>query len=402
MTDLRPDTAPVSDVDPFAPASLADPIPVDEALRELGPLVWLRKYDLWATGRHETVERIFRDPTVFESSAGTGLTNIKHEENWRPPSVILEADPPEHGKYRKVMTTVLSQRVIRRLKDEFRAHADDLVADLVGRGEFDAAKDLAEAFPLRVLPDAVGLAPEGREHLLTYANLNFQAMGPKNALYQEAVANAVDATQYVNWQMRRENLDEDKLAGSIFAAADKGDISAEDAGMLVRTFLSAGLDTTILGIGIAIKALADNETAWQALRADPSLARTVFEEGLRWYAPSPFIGRTTTCPVEIDGAFLGAAQKVLLLVGAANRDPRRWERPEQFDLARDTSGQLAFGTGIHGCVGQMMARMEAEVVLSALAERAGSVELAGPPAPKLSNWLRGYDSLPVRVTPKRG
>jgi cytochrome P450 len=402
MTDLRPDSAPVSDVDPFAPESLGDPLTVDEALREQAPVVWLSGYGVWATGRYDIVERIFRDPQGFESSSGTGLTNIKHRENWRKPSVILESDPPDHGRYRRVMTNVLSQRVVRRLKAEFRARADDLVADVVARGEFDAVTDLAEAFPLRVLPDALGLAPEGREHLLTYANLNFQAMGPDNALYREAAANATAATEYVTWQMRRENVDESKLAGAIFAAADAGDISAEDAGMLVRTFLSAGLDTTILGIGTAIKALAEDPAAWDALRADPSLARTAFEEALRWYSPSPVIGRTTAAPVEIDGMRLGAEQKVLLLIGAANRDPRRWARPERFDLARDTSGHLAFGTGIHGCVGQMMARMEAEVTLGALAEQAGSLELAGTPRPKLSNWLRGYDSLPVRVTPKTG
>jgi cytochrome P450 len=399
MTDLGPAVGPASDVDPFAVESLADPLPTDRRLREAGPLVWLTGYGLWATGRHAIVDRIFRDPETFESSAGTGLTNIKLQENWRRPSLILEADPPEHGRFRKVLAAALSQRVVRGLRTEFAERADALVEDVVARGEFDAAKDVAEAFPLAALPDALGLAPEGREHLLAYANLNFQAMGPRNALYQEAVAGSDAAVEYVTWQMRRENLDESKLAGRIFAAADNGDISVDDACMLIRTFLSAGLDTTILGIGIALKALAEEPAAWSALRADPALARKVFDEALRWYSPSPFIGRTTTRPVEIEGTLIGAQQKVLLLVGAANRDPRRWERPDRFDITRGTSGHLAFGTGLHGCVGQMMARMEAEVILSAVARRVTSLDIVGPPVPKLSNWLRGYDSLPARITP---
>lgn len=390
--------APVSDADPFAMTSLANPYPLDAELREAGPVVWLAKYGIWITGRYDVVDRVFRDPEVFESSAGTGLTNTKKQENWRKPSVILENDPPDHARYRRVMNSVLSPRVVRRLREGFKNNADTLVADVLSRGQFDAATNLAEAFPLRVLPDALGLAPDGREHLLPYANLNFQAMGPRNELFYAAEANAERAKEYVAWQMRREALDEDGLAGIIFAAADRGEISQEDAAMLVRTFLSAGLDTTILGIGAAIRELAENPPVWDALRADPTKARRVFEETLRCYPPSPFIARTTTRRVEIEGTSLGKGQKLMMLLAAANHDPRRWDSPQTFDIDRDTTGHLAFGTGIHGCVGQMMARMEAECLLSSLAERASSIVLTGEPRPVYSNWLRGYASLPVRVT----
>jgi 4-methoxybenzoate monooxygenase (O-demethylating) len=389
---------PVLDVDPFSRHSLADPYPLDELIREAGPLVWLDKYGIWATGRYDVVERIFRDHETFESSAGTGLTNTKLEENWRKPSVILEADPPEHGRARRVMMSVLSPKVARGLKSEFMSRAEELVDEAAARGQIDAAKDLAEAFPLRVLPDALGLAPEGRRHLLPYANLNFQAQGPRNDLYQEALQKAGEAQQYVAWQMRREALDETKLAGIIFTAADNGDLSHDEASMLVRTFLSAGLDTTILGIGQALKALAENPQAWEALRADPGLARTVFEETLRCFAPSPIIGRTTTREVEIEGIRLQPQQKVVMLLSAANHDPRRWVEPERFDITRDTRGHLAFGTGIHGCVGQMMARMEAECLLTAVATRIETLEITGTPVPKLNNWLRGFESIPMRIT----
>lgn len=389
---------PVLDVDPFSRESLADPYPLDARIREAGPIVWLDKYGVWATGRYDVVDRIFRDHETFESSAGTGLTNTKLQENWRKPSVILEADPPGHGRVRRVMMSALSPKVARGLRAEFMQRAHELVGEAAARGEVDAAKDLAEAFPLRVLPDALGLSTEGREHLLPYANLNFQAQGPRNELYEEALKQAGEAQKYVAWQMRREALDETKLAGTIFAAADNGEITHEEASMLVRTFLSAGLDTTILGIGLALKALAENPDAWAALRADPALARTVFEETLRCFAPSPIIGRTTTREVEIEGARLQPQQKVVMLLSAANHDPRRWTDPQRFDITRDTRGHLAFGTGIHGCVGQMMARMEAECLLTAVATRVSRLEIAGTPVPKLNNWLRGFDSIPMRIT----
>jgi len=396
----RQHEVPTVDLDPFSHDALGDPAGTDETLRETGEVVWLSAHGIWASGRYDVVERILRDPETFESSSGTGITNVKTEENWRKPSVILENDPPDHTRYRRVMASVLSARVVRRLTEGFQASADRLVAGVVARGEVDAATDLAEAYPMSVLPDALGFAKEGREHLLPYSTLNFNAAGPRNELYWNALQAAEYATQFVNWQMRREAIDQSGLGGIIFAAADAGDISEEDAEMLVRTFLSAGLDTTIFGIQFALKALAETPEAWAALKADPARARIVFEESLRTWAPSPYIARTTTREVEIGGVRMGPAQKVLLSVAAANHDPRRWERPDEFDITRDTSGHLTFGTGIHGCVGQMMARMEATCLLTALAQQAESIELAGTPRIKHINWLRGFEELPMRLTPR--
>lgn len=386
----------LSEIDPFSIESQSAPVDTDVRIREAGPLIRLEKYGVWFTGRYGLCEQVFRDYESFESSSGTGITNTKKSKNWRRQSVILENDPPSHTKYRRVMTSILSQRVVRRLRDDFQAQADALVAR-VAVGEFDAATDLAEAYPLQVLPDAVGFQPEGRHLLLPYSNLNFQAMGPRNGLYDAAVESAEEASTFVNWQMQRENLVEGGLGHTIYGYVDEGEISEEDAGMLVRTFLSAGIDTTVFGIQFAIRALAENPAAWSALRDDPDLARKAFEEALRWNAPSPYIGRTTATEVVLGGVRLPPGEKVIMALAAANRDPRRWERPDAYDLDRDPSGHLAFGTGIHGCVGQMMARMEAASLLSALARHVKSIELAGEPELFYSNWLRGFTHLPVKV-----
>ncbi|MDQ0821439.1 cytochrome P450 [Arthrobacter sp. V4I6] len=388
----------VLDVDPFSREGLTSPLTIDAAIRESAPVVWSEQYSVWFTGRYDVVDQVFRDYETFESSAGTGITNTKKTENWRKPSVILENDPPAHTKYRRIMTSVLSQRVVRRLTDSFQKQADELVDSVVGKLEFNAATELAEKFPLTVLPDAVGFQPEGREHLLPYSNLNFQSMGPRNEFYDAAVAAADEASTFVNWQMRREALVPDGLGHTIYGYVDEGEITEEDAGMLVRTFLSAGVDTTIFAIQFALKALAEHPEAWAALRDDPGLARKVFEEALRWSPPSPYIGRTTSKATELGGIRLGAGEKVIMALAAANRDPRRWDDPDAFDLSRDPSGHMAFGTGIHGCVGQMMARMEATCLLSALARRVETIELAGDPVPFFSNWLRGFEDLPMRVT----
>lgn len=392
---------PELDIDPFDPVALADPLATDTAIREAGSLVWLPRYGVYATGRYDVAREIFMDWERFSSAYGTGLTNIRRETPWRKPSVILEVDPPAHGAARKVLMRALSPIAMKALQARFQAEADAMVDAVVARGSFDAARDLAFAFPFKVLPDAVGLRPESREHLIPYATLNFNAMGPRNALYQAAleVVEREGTFAFVEWQCARDNILPGGFGEAIYQAADAGEIGHDDAALLVRTFLSAGIDTTILGIGLTLWHLARDPAQWQRLVDDPSLARAAFDETLRLTPPSPIIGRTTSRACELQGVPLPAEQKVLMFLGAANRDPRRWDAPECYDLTRRSSGHLAFGTGIHGCVGQAVARLEAECVLGSLARRARTLTLTGESQPLLNNWLRGYQSIPVQVQP---
>lgn len=385
------------DVDPFALDVLADPVPADTAIREAAPVVWLPAHGVWAAGRHDEVSAIFRDWGTWTSTGGTGLADIRRGEGWRPPSVLLDADPPAHTAARRVMNRVLAPRALADLAERFAAVAAAVVDEAVDAGEVDAAVALAERFPMTVLPDAVGMAPEGREHLLPYAALNFESMGPPGVLRAEAERRAVGAREYVTWQMRREALTDDGIGATIYAFAETGDIGADDAALLVRSFLSAGIDTTILALGSVVHELARRPDRWAALHADPGLARAAFEEGLRLHTPSPVIGRTATREVTLGDAVIAPDQKLLMMLGAANRDPRRWDAPDDFDLHRRTAGHTSFGAGVHNCVGQVIARMEAEALLGALARRVARIEPTGESQPRLSNWLRGFATVPVRL-----
>jgi hypothetical protein len=391
--------APVLDIDPFDSEVMRSPIACDTLVRETAPAVWIPKYGFWAVGRHQQVQAVFGDHRNFSSASGTGLTNNRKETPWRKPSVILEVDPPEHTRARKVLARILSPAALTKLRDTFQQEADRLVDRLVEGGSFDGASELAQAFAMKVMPDAVGLPEEGRQHLLPYANLNFNAMGPRNALYEQALKDAGDAPQWVEFQCRRENLAHAGFGTQIYEAVDSGEIDAADAALLVRVFLTAALDTTIFGMGLALHAFATHPAQWDILRAEPALARGAFDEVLRYTAPSPFIARTTTAEVEIDGVQLGAEEKVVMFIAAANRDPRRWENPDRFDVKRRATGHMAFGTGVHGCVGQIVARLEAEVVLNALLRKVRRFELAGEPELRFTNWLRGFARLPLSVTP---
>jgi cytochrome P450 len=157
---------PVSELDPFSDEFLNDPYPGHHELRECSPAVWLPSYGVWALARHECVAAALKDPATFCSSAGVGLANLRKEDPWRPPSLLLEADPPEHRRARRIVTRVLTPTVLRQLKAGFLAYARRLVDDLATQGSFDAIADLAEAFVLRVFPDLVGLPTKGRDNLL--------------------------------------------------------------------------------------------------------------------------------------------------------------------------------------------------------------------------------------------
>jgi len=179
---------PVSTVDPFSREFLTDPYPFHAALREAGPVVWLERYGIWAMARHEEVRACLMDWETFCSSAGVGLSDFRKETPWRPPSLILEADPPLHTRTRAVLTRILSAAAMKRLWTTFQRDAVELVDRLVERGTFDAVRDLAEVYPLGVFPDAVGLEAEGRENLLPYGNMAFNAFGPRNDLFHQPSA----------------------------------------------------------------------------------------------------------------------------------------------------------------------------------------------------------------------
>jgi hypothetical protein len=167
--------------------------------------------------------------------------------------------------------------------------------------------------------------------------------------------------------------------------------------LLVRSLLSAGLDTTVNGLGAAVYCLARFPDQMAKLRADPSLARNAFEEAVRFESPVQTFFRTTTRDVAIGGHTIGEGEKVLMFLGAANRDPRRWDDPDRYEITRKTSGHVGFGSGIHMCVGQLVARLEGEVMLAALARKGATFEINGPVKRRYNNTLRGLESLPITI-----
>jgi cytochrome P450 len=157
------------------------------------------------------------------------------------------------------------------------------------------------------------------------------------------------------------------------------------------------VDTTVHGLSAVLYGFATNPAQWQRLRELPSLARVAFDEAVRWESPVQTFFRTATVDVRVGEHVVPEGKKILMFLAAANRDPRRWDDPDSFNLSRDPSGQVGFGMGLHQCIGQHVARLEAEALLTALARRVRSIELAGPTVRHHNNTLRAWESIPVRV-----
>lgn len=391
---------PVLDIDPYAPDHLIDPYPMHERMREAGPVVRLSPYpSLVACARHDEVRAVLNDHATFISGAGVGLTNFNKEAPFRPKSLILEADPPLHTQTRTVLSRILSPKTVMQIRDQFAQAAEALVERCVARGEIDGIRDLAQVYPLKVFPDAVGLEADGRENLLLYGDMIFNSMGPRNELLARSTERVVPVTEWIMTHCERGHLRPGGFGDQIYQAADAGEISHEQAPMLVRSFLSAGVDTTINGLGNALFALAHHPAEYARLHADPQLARPAFEEALRWESTAQTFFRTAARDCEIAGIPVEADTKVLCMLASANRDPRKWPDPDRYDIARRTTGHMAFGSGIHGCVGQAIARLEGEVVLQALARRVRAIEATGLHTRRLNNTLRALDTLPLRLIP---
>lgn len=390
--------APTLALDPFSDAFLADPFLHHEALREAGPVVRLPAIGAHAVARHAETVAVLADWRRFCSSRGVGLADFAREKPWRPPSLVLETDPPEHDRARRVLSRAMSQAAVRRLREGFEAAAERLVERLLEAREFDAVPEIAVAYPMSVFPDAVGVRQEGREHLLPYAAIAFNAFGPDNALRRRALAEGAPHIAAVTAQCARDQLTPGGFGAEIHAAADSGEVTAEEATLLVRSLLTAGIDTTVNGLAAALLHLAANTAEWQKLRAEPGLARNAFEEAVRVESPVQTFFRTTTCEVELSGVVLPEGEKVLMFLGAANRDPRRFEEPDRYDITRRTIGHVGFGFGVHLCAGLLVARLEGEALLAALARRVARIEPAGTPRWQPNNTLRSLASLPLRLT----
>ncbi|WP_313814458.1 cytochrome P450 [Glutamicibacter sp.] len=391
---------PVLDADPFAAECLEDPLPFQQQLRDAGPVAYLSKYGVYAIGRFAELSEALSNWQGLISGAGVGIRDLD------APKGLLQTDPPLHDAPREVLQEILSARALRAMKETCMTRVTDLLHEHLSDApkgatvEIDGLTQIAHVLPVDFFPDASGIDESARDKFVDFADHNFNTAGPYNDLVKAGECKAPELASWMAQKCQRDALRPDGFGADIWAAADRGDILHENAALLASSLIAAGVDTTIYGIAGMLYALATNPEQWELVKKNPSLARVAFDEALRWSSPVQAMLRKSSVDLQIGGVVIPAGQKVLMCYPAANRDPRRWENPDNFDVTRDPSGHLAFGMGVHQCVGQHAARLQAACLLEQLIERVDTIELVGEVKYHHNNVLRGWSSVPRRFTLK--
>lgn len=385
---------PSTDIDMFSAQSVRNARRVDDGIRELAPVVWLERENIVMLGRYEHVAKGLVDWKAFSNTSRPW-----HDPNSVRPEILLTDDPPRHTQVRAVIARALSPRAMKEMEDAFRREAEVLVDELMTQPvlEFDAVSGITARYVHKVLPDLMGLPLEGRENMTPFGNAVWATMGPANELFDAAMAGAGNSFEWVDQACNRENIRPDSLGGEMYAAADRGEISQDDAKLLTMTILSAGADTTVITMGNALNAFARFPEQYQILRDDPSLVRSAFDETQRWDSPSRMAGRIAKQDIQIEDYVIPEGTRCGLMFAAANRDPRKWDEPERFDIRRDVRGQVGWGQGIHMCVGKALAQAEADALLGEIVKRVARIEPAGKPEPWMTTIGHGPIKVPVRL-----
>jgi cytochrome P450 len=383
-------------IDIFSRESVINANAVDDALRESSPVVKLPGEDVMMLARFEHVAAGLKDWRTFSSTSRPW-----HDPKSVRPELLLTDDPPKHTGVRAVVAAALSPAALNKMAEAFRADAHAIVANLKGRESevVDAVSEITQAFVYKVLPDLIGLPLAGREHMSAFGNMVWATMGPMNELFNEAMRDT--SGEVLTWAgacCKRENLAPGSLGMAMYEAADRGEVTVQEAELLVGILLSAAADTTVITLANTLRAFSEFPEEFQRVKADPSLTRAAFEESLRWDSPSRMAGRITTRDIEIEDYVIPAGTRCGLMFAAANRDPRRWQDPYRFDVKRSNAGHLGFGFGVHACVGRVLALLEAEALLGAVASSVTRIEPAGKPEPWITTVGHGPIKLPVRLS----
>jgi cytochrome P450 len=394
MPKTAPVDAPVYQQDIFTDEALLEPYEHYRALRELGPAVWLDRHAAYAVPRYTEARAVLMDSGTFRSANGIALNE---PANTNILGCTLASDGDLHAHLRKIVAHRLTPRALRPMRETVVAKAEELVAGLVEKGSFDAVTELAQALPLSVVPDFIGWPQEGREHLLRWAGANFDSFGPMNARTEAALPQCGEMAAFGAEIVRTRNVLPGSLGAGVIEARDQGDISTEQAMMLMLDYLAPSLDTTISAVGSAVWLFAQHPDQWDLVRNDPALIPNAVNEVLRLESPIRSFGRITSRDTEIGGVPIPEGARIVVIYASANRDERKWDRPERFDVTRsDAVHQLGFGMGDHGCAGQGLARMESEALLAALAPRVARFHL-GDTERALNNLIRAFAKVDVTV-----
>ncbi len=387
--------------DPYDADISADPFPTYRRLRDEAPIYYNERFDVWALSRHDDVEPGLVDWQTF-SNVRSDILEIIQSGLDLPPGVVMFEDPPLHTMHRGLMARVFSPKRMNELEDQVRAYCRACLDPLIGTDRFDFVADLGEQMPMRVIGMLLGIPENHQEMVRTKQDARLRTdEGKPMAVKQDAIADGSMFADYIEW--RAEHPSDDLMTALLHAEfedehGEKRTLSRAEVLSYTQVIAGAGNETTGRLIGWLGKVLGDHPDQRRLIAEDRSLIPGTIEETLRFQPTGPHIARYVARDVDYYGTTVPAGSAMLLLVGSANRDERRWTDPDRFDVRRDEGAHLTFGFGTHFCLGAALARLEGRIALDEVLNRFPDWEVDETNIEMAStSTVRGWKSMPVVI-----
>jgi cytochrome P450 len=378
--------------DPFVQTSAPDPHPVYRALRDREPLHRSEERGLWVLSRHADVRTAILDPATFSSARGVVPSGFVPEK-----PILISSDAPVHTRLRKAVQRALTPRRVAELEPRIRSFARRLLDGLPLGEEVDLVAAYAQPLPMYVMSELLGVPMEHRPTFRRWADAVVHT--------DQGSSTAIEAAQrelyayFARVVAERRATPREDLIGILLSPTDEGDLLSEDEILgFCFLLLLAGIETTTAALGNAVAILDRERDVRARLAADPALLPAAVEEVLRFDSPVQGLTRTLTRDLELHGRRLRRGERVHLLFAAANRDERCFAEPDRFEAGRDPNPHLAFGFGVHFCLGASLARLELRIGLEELLARAPGYAVTDEKPPRVrSDTNRLHARLPVAL-----
>ena len=371
--------------DLFDPAIREDPYPHYAALRAQGPVLRVEPLKGWLVTGYDEVAEVLKNPALYSSKAMHGamtrMRGPREPGDEGPPPMIITTDPPKHNRLRSLVNRGFTPRRIGRMESRVRAITAELFNAIDGRDEWDLVRDLAIPLPVRVIAELLGVEPERYEDFKRWSAGMLAVFGRPASDAERAEADVCGdlLDEYIEQIVERRRVaPRDDVISVLIQKQEEDALTLDEVIGFVILLLVAGNETTTNLIANTTLALLDNPDQLELVRADPSLNRALVEEALRYASPVQLLFRQTVRDVELGGVTIPEGEIVLPSFAAANRDPKRFPDPERFDVKRDAQGHIAFGLGVHFCLGAGLARLEAAVAFGSLVPRLQHLRLKNP------------------------